>query len=244
MGDRTSVTSSKPPHACVRFADPSTPDGMEVSTAKFLGECQQAAWARFGGGSAGRDGNRTVEHSVPPKPGDQGSTGMIVAHASAGLLQAWEASASGTPAQRRSHVESELHLALDDLADQDMHGYLAMTDELCAIFDPDLVQLLAESLDRTSFSHLGRKPEAHWEGTLVERVQPPYIVLVVSLDLERGKAGKAARSRAPRPKALAAKHSPGRSATEAKATPARKGRKPAGARPAKRAARKPHRHTA
>lgn len=82
-------------------------------------------------------------------------------------------------------IDEEIHLALTDLADQDMHGYLALTDAQCDLFRPDLIQLVNESLDRTSFSHLGRHADPRWEGTLVERVRPPYLILIVSIDFER-----------------------------------------------------------
>ena len=171
-----------PHHASVQFADPSAPGGMEVSTTQFLRDCRQSALTRFRRRHAGRVGCRTIEHPVAPKPGCKESTGMIVAHLSPEVCAVWEQSLGGGVEERRALVESEVHLALDDLAEQDMHGYLALTEAQCRIFRPDLVQLVTESLDRTSFSHLGRKPDPQWEGTLVERVRPPYLVLDVSID--------------------------------------------------------------
>lgn len=176
------VNALKPPRdACVRFADPTAPDGKEVSSKVFLKECRQAALARFRQRNDGGPGCHTIEHPVPPKPGAQESTGMIVAHVSPAIWGAWEISAPGNAREKRAHVEAEVHLALEDLADQDMHGYLALTDTQCDFYGPDLVQLVSESLDRTTFSHLGRLPDPHWEGTLVERVRPPYLVLAVSI---------------------------------------------------------------
>jgi hypothetical protein len=180
----------RPRHASVQFADPTAPSGIEVSRKEFLVQCRQSAMARFRAHEPSLLGCRTVEHPVPALPGSQGSTGMIAAHLSPAVCRAWEATVSGSLGEKRAHVEEQVHLALKDLADQDMHGYLALTDAQCALFDPDLVQLVTESLDRTTFSRLGRRPDPHWEGTLVERVRPPYLVLIVSVGFE-----KAARRR-------------------------------------------------
>ncbi len=176
------VTALKSRQASVQFADPTAPTGVQVSTPAFLKECHQSALTRFRGRRARPTSCLTIEHSVPAKPGDQDSTGLIVAHVSQAVTLAWEADQPGSARQKRARVEAGIHLVLEDLADQDMHGYLAITDAQCAIYNPDLVQLLHEALDRTTFSHLGRQPDAHWEGTLVERVQPPYLILVVSID--------------------------------------------------------------
>jgi hypothetical protein len=186
--------SLKPRHAGVQFADPAAPSGMEVSRDDFLKECRASAIARFRSREPGWLGCRTIEHPVPAQPGSQGSTGMIVAHLSPAVCRAWEASASGGAPARRAHVDSEVDLALTDLADQDMHGYLALTDAQCELFGPDLVQLVHEALDRTSFSRLGVKAEPQWEGTLVERVRPPYLVLIVSIDLAKPARRRRARN--------------------------------------------------
>lgn len=180
---------------CVQFADPTAPDGMEVSPKLFLEECRDSAMARFRGRRRVGAGKAcgTIEHPVPPKAGSQESTGMIVAHVSPAIWSAWESSAPGSPREKRAHVESEVHLALEDLADQDMHGYLALTDTQREFYGPDLVQLVRESLDRTTFSHLGRPSEPHWEGTLVERVRPPYLILALSIGFGRRSAGKPAQ---------------------------------------------------
>lgn len=170
--------------ACVQFADPTAPGGREVSAPDFLRECRKSALTRFRRRHHGRLGCRTIEHPVPPKPGCKESTGKIIAHLSPEVCAAWERSVEGTLAERRAYVDSEVHLALSDLADQDMHGYLALTEAQCRIFRPDLVQLVNESLDRTSFSHLGRRADPEWEGTLVERVRPPYLVLDISIDFD------------------------------------------------------------
>lgn len=175
----------RPRHASVQFADPAAPSGVEVSREDFLRQCRASAIARFRLREPGWLGCRTIEHPVPAQPGSQGSTGAILAHVSPTVCRAWEAMATGTAQEKRAHVDAQIDLALTDLADQDMHGYLALTDAQCELFGPDLIQLVDESLDRTSFSHLDRRADARWEGTLVERVRPPYLVLVVSIDFDR-----------------------------------------------------------
>jgi len=172
----------KPRHASVQFADPTAPSGAEVSRSVFLKQCRDSAMARFRVHAPAWLGCRTIQHPVPALAGAQGSTGMIVAHVSPAVCKAWEATFEGNVTERRAELEAQVQLALQDLSDQDMHGYLALTEAQCDLFEPDLVQLTTESLDRTSFSHLGRKPCPQWEGTLVERVRPPYLVLIVSID--------------------------------------------------------------
>ncbi|MHB1261117.1 MAG: hypothetical protein ACYC2H_05315 [Thermoplasmatota archaeon] len=179
------TNAPKPRHASVQFADPTAPSGMEVTRDDFLRQCKDAAMSRFRVGDGSYPGCRTIEHPVPTLPGNSGSTGMIIAHVSPAVCRAWQASVPGNAAEKRAHVDAELHLALTDLADQDMHGYLALTEAQCDLFRPDLIQLVNESLDRTTFSHLGRHADPSWEGTLVERVRPPYLILTVSIDFER-----------------------------------------------------------
>ncbi|MEK6976230.1 MAG: hypothetical protein AABY18_07800 [Candidatus Thermoplasmatota archaeon] len=178
------TTATKPRQACVQFADPEAPSGAELSSATFLRECRQSALARFRHKDDARIGCRTITHPVPPKPRCTESTGMIVAHISPALCLAWESAAPGTQREKRAHVDAQIHLALTDLADQDMHGYLAVTEAQCEVYDPDLTQLVSESLGRTSFSNLGRDADPHWEGTLVEKVKPPYLVLAVSIGFD------------------------------------------------------------
>lgn len=180
----------------VQFADPESPSGVEVSAKDFLKECRASSMARFRQADPGWVGCRSIEHPVPPLADSDESTGMIVAHVSPAVCRAWEANAHGTDRQKRSHVDAQVHLALEDLAAQDMHGYLALTDAQCDLFGPDLVQLTCESLDRTTFSRLGRRPDPRWEGTLVERVRPPYLVLAVSIDFESKAAPKGAKAKA------------------------------------------------
>jgi len=179
------VTTLKPRHACVQFSDPSVPSGADVSVAAFLDDCHASALARFRARGDARLGCRTIEHAVAPKAGAAESTGLILAHVSPALCWAWQGATPGTPRQRRAHVDAELDLALTDLADQDMHGYLAVTEEQVELYEPDLVQLTHEAMDRTTFSHLGRRSDPHWEGTLVEQVRPPYLVLVLSIGFDR-----------------------------------------------------------
>ncbi|MEA3203492.1 MAG: hypothetical protein QOI63_1167 [Thermoplasmata archaeon] len=176
-------TLLKPRLARVQFADPNAPAGVEITTAEFLKECRLSALARF---RARRDPSgdcRSVEHVVPPKLGDHGSTGSIIAHLGTRLCDAWEADALGTTRERAAHVEEQVQLALEDLAEQDMHGYLALTEEQRALYAPDLEQLVTEAFDRTTFSHLHVKPQVNWEGTLVQSVRPPHLILVVSISL-------------------------------------------------------------
>ncbi|MFO1536105.1 MAG: hypothetical protein ABR586_10605 [Thermoplasmatota archaeon] len=109
--------------------------------------------------------------------------GSIIAHLSTQLCDVWEASSPGTARERAAHVEEQVQLALEDLAEQDMHGYLALTEEQRSLYAPDLEQLVQEAFDRTSFSHLLRKPFVSWEGTLVQSVRPPHLILVVSVSL-------------------------------------------------------------
>jgi len=183
----------KPRHASVQFADPAAPSGIEVSREDFLKQRRASAIARFRLHEPGWLGCRTIEHPVPAQPGSGGSTGTIIAYVSPAVCRAWEAAATGTLQVRRAFVDAQIDLALTDLADQDMHGYLALTDAQCELFGPDLVQLVDESLDRTTYSHLARKADARWEGTLVERVRPPYLVLIVSIDFAKPARRKAAR---------------------------------------------------
>lgn len=186
------MNAVKPRHACVQFADPTAPSGADLSSATFLEECRGSALARFRGHGAARIGCRTIEHPVPPKPRCPDSTGLIVAHVSPAVCWAWEQMAPGNAREKRAHVDAQIHLALSDLADQDMHGYLAVTEEQCELYDPDLQQLVTESLDRTTFCRLGRAADPHWEGTLVETVRPPFLVLAVSIDFA-GTARKGAQ---------------------------------------------------
>lgn len=186
------LTAPKPRQPCVQFADPAAPSGTLVSSAEFLRDCHASALARFRARSDGRIACRTVTHPVPPKARSESSTGLIVAHVSPALCWAWESKSPGNARERRAHVDGQLHLALGDLADQDMHGYLAVTPEQCDVYEPDLAQLVCESLDRTSFARLGRTADPHWEGTLVEQVKPPYLVLALSIGLD-GAGGEPVR---------------------------------------------------
>jgi hypothetical protein len=164
--------------ARVQFSDPNAPSGVEITTVQFLKECHQSAMARLRVPQC-----ITVEHVVPPKLDDHGSTGSIIAHLGTRLCDAWEADALGTTRERAAHVEEQVQLALEDLAEQDMHGYLALTEEQRALYASDLEQLVTEAFSRTTFDRLGLKLEAHWEGTLVQSVRPPHLILVISVGL-------------------------------------------------------------
>lgn len=174
-------TTPKVRKAGVQFSDPESPGGVEITTSDFLQQCRLSALARFRSRSDSASGCHTIEHVVPPKLGDRGPTGSILVHVSSDIMQTWERSAPGDPPAKHAHVVEQLHLALEDLADQDVHGFLALTDEQRAIFVPDLVQLVQEALERTSFAKLTQKPIVNWEGTLVKSVRPPYLVLVISI---------------------------------------------------------------
>ena len=182
----------------MQFIDLRSPARRQVASATaFLNNSHREALARFRTRANPRPTCRTVEYSVPPKPGDEGSTGVIVAHLSPAVSLAWEASASGTLRQKRDHVQRQVRLALEDLAEQDMHGYLALSPQQRAVYNPDFVQMMEEALDRTTFSHLGRRPDPRWQGTLVESVEPPYLVLVVSVAFAKSKRTALHRPKAP-----------------------------------------------
>lgn len=178
------MNARKSRQGTVQFSDPEAPSGAEVSAQEFLKDCRASAMARFRKADPDWVGCRTIEHPVPPSSEGGESTGMIVAHVSPAVCRSWEANHTGLARQKRAHVDTQVNLALEDLATQDMHGYLALTKAQCDLFGPDLVQLVCESLDRTTFSRLGRRADPRWEGTLVERVRPPYLVLAVSIDFE------------------------------------------------------------
>jgi hypothetical protein len=165
--------------------------GLEAVTTTFLREARESALGHFEGQRLRSDDvsnvlsgdTRTVQRIVEPRPGSPGCSGTIVAHISGPAFAAWVAMAPGHPSQREAHVLDQLQLVLQDLADHDVHSCLALTESQCEIYDLDLVQLVAESLERTSFSQLQRPADINWEGTLVKSLQPATLVLVVSIDL-------------------------------------------------------------
>ena len=164
---------------------------LDALTDEFLGETRASALGRFEGHRirAVAPSNvlagecRTVERTVRHGPGHPACQGKIVAHISGPAFAAWAASEPGYPAQREGHVLTQLQLVLQDLADHDVHECLALTQTQCDVYALDLEQLIAESLDRTTFSHLRQHADIHWEGTLVKSLDPPALVLVVSIDL-------------------------------------------------------------
>lgn len=164
------------------------PRGLEAVTEEFLSQARASAVERFQGAilSARRARAAQACHTEqratsPAGIGATGTTGSIVIHASPTLVAAWGAVADGSPKQRTAHVRSQIQLVLQDLVDHDLHGCLALTDTQCDVYDLDVVQLVAESLERTTFPALGRPASVHWEGTLVQSLRPAMLVLVISI---------------------------------------------------------------
>ncbi len=169
--------------ACVQFADPAGPQTDQIGVANFTRECRQSALARFSHARTAPGTCHTIDYLVPPKYGDAGATGSIVAHLSPRMSEAWQKQAHGPVQVRRWHVEAQMRLALEDLGLQDIHGLLAMTPAQREAYKLDLDQLVAEVLQRTDFWQLGIAARTRWEGTLVERLRPPFVILVFSVDL-------------------------------------------------------------
>jgi hypothetical protein len=163
------------------------PLGLEAVTQEFLSQARASAVARFEGAvlSAHRASGAHACHTEQraARTGSLGTTGSIVIHASQPLMAAWSAAAAGTPREKAAHVSAQLQLVLQDLADHDAQDCLALTDTQCDVYDLDVVQLVAESLERTTFPSLGRPASVHWEGTLVQSLRPAMLVLVISIGL-------------------------------------------------------------
>lgn len=172
-----------------RAPQPKVDVDLDALTDEFLGEARASALGHFelhrirsiAPSNLLTGECRTVERTVRDSPG--ALAGKIVAHISGPAFAAWAASEPGYPAQREAHVLAQLQLVLQDLADHDVHECLALTQTQCDVYALDLEQLIGESLDRTTFSHLRQHPDIHWEGTLVKSLDPPALVLVVSIDL-------------------------------------------------------------
>lgn len=160
--------------ACVQFADPEAPDGIDITIPSFLDACRRSAIARFHDPKDLRTAVQTFVHTQGTGPD---STGSIALHVHKQAFESW---AAANPQGKRG-VESELHGVLEDLAAQGLHGLIAFTEAQRALFVPDLEQAVLEALERTSFPSLARKARIHWEGSIVERVRPPTVTLVVSL---------------------------------------------------------------
>lgn len=182
-------------HPRLRLEQPSAAHAdadLNKLTTGFLGDMHRAALSHFQGQRlrsstptnvlAGEC--RTVQLTMPAGDGLRVCSGTIVAHVSAPAFAAWAAAEPGPSSQRENRVIDQLRLVLQDLSDQDVHGCLALTESQCSVYDLDLVQLVAESLDRTTFSRLRRVPDIHWEGTLVKSLDPPALILVLSIDLK------------------------------------------------------------
>lgn len=153
--------------------------------AEFLQECHRSAAKRFAE-APGRPGMHTVEYLIPPRFGELRSTGVILAHIEDRLYRHWQTWTRQHSRRPEAHLEKQLQLALEDVAMQDMHGMLALTEEQREAYILDLKQLVAEALDRTTFGRIGVDPEIHWEGTLVQRLDPPMAVLVISIGVPEG----------------------------------------------------------
>ena len=181
----------RPRPTLVRPTQPKVDVDLDALTDEFLGETRASALGRFEGHRirSATPSNilagdcHTVERTIPGSPGPEGCQGKIVAHISGPAFAAWAAAEPGYPAQREGHVLAQLQLVLQDLADHDVHECLALTQTQCDVYGLDLEQLIAESLDRTTFSHLRQHADIHWEGTLVKSLDPPALILVVSIDL-------------------------------------------------------------
>jgi hypothetical protein len=171
---------------------PGRGDDVDGLTTEFLASMRRAAVARFDRqrDQAGlpvnvlANGCRTFQMSVPATGTAHLCGGVIVAHVSGPAFAAWVASQTGSLLVREDRVTAELQLVLQDLCDHDVQGCLTLTESQCEVYDLDLVQLVAESLDRTSFSRLQRQADIHWEGTLAKSLDPPVLVLVVSIGLK------------------------------------------------------------
>lgn len=171
----------KPRPTRVHFVDPAVPVGLESVTSNFLRQARTSALRHFEGHKFLFPSCFTLQCDVPGRADSGTSTGRIVAHVSPPVLKAWAAAASGTPAQRRAQVIVQLQLVLQDLSDHDVHVTLALTEAQCDVYGEDLVQLVEESLNRTTFCGLGRLAKVHWEGSLIRSLHPPFIVAVVSI---------------------------------------------------------------
>lgn len=171
-------------------------DGSDVDldalTNDFLGEMRRAAVGHFESQRARAEtpinlltGDcRTFQMTLPVGEVPRLCAGTIVAHVSGSAFACWAAAEPGSLAEREARVIAQIQLLLQDLSDHDVHGCLTLTESQCEAYDLDLMQLVAESLDRTSFSRLHRQADIHWEGTLVRSLDPPSLVLVLSIDLK------------------------------------------------------------
>ncbi|MHB8634763.1 MAG: hypothetical protein ACYDBQ_12515 [Thermoplasmatota archaeon] len=167
--------------ASVQFSDPKSPRGAEISPVEFARACQASALGRFHAGRGGVGGCAVVEYAVPPKFGDLASSGVIVAYVSPDVVAAWRKLSPPQFGDEETELERQMLLVLEDLGQQDIHGLLAFTRPQRTTYSDDLGQLVCEALERTTFSHLHRIPEIHWEGTLVERLSPPFVALILSI---------------------------------------------------------------
>jgi len=181
----------RPRPTLARASQPKVDTDLDALTNEFLGETRASALGRFEGHRlrSAAPSNvlagecRTVERTVRESPGHPACQGKIVAHISGPAFAAWAGSGPGYAGRREGHVLEQLQLVLQDLADHDVHECLALTQTQCDVYALDLEQLITESLERTTFSLLRQHADIHWEGTLVKSLDPPALVLVVSIDL-------------------------------------------------------------
>lgn len=151
-------------------------------TTEFLSATRRAAVERFHGVDAppSRASHPECHTEQTPSEATPGSHSTIILHVSDAMFSTWAASGTGSIAERQRTVREQMQLVLQDLADHDAARYFLLTDAQCQVYDLDLVQLVTESLGRTTFCHLGLPAVVHWEGTLVQSCGPPAVVLVVS----------------------------------------------------------------
>ena len=158
----------------------------------FLKQARQTALGRFDPTKLPLHGCATIQCAVPGKAEAGGFTGTIVLHVSPPVLEAWTKVAQGTVAERRSSVMGQLRLVLKDLSDHDLQACLALSQAQSDVYEQDLSQLVAESLERTTFTELRRHANIHWEGTLVRSMDPPFCIVVASIDFAQAAPARVA----------------------------------------------------
>ncbi len=171
----------KPRQPEVLLADQSTDTGPEATAVQFLNQARHSALGHFDHPRSLFATCFTAKCDVPGRSATEAPTGSIVVHVSHPVFKEWAATATGLPAARRTHVVEQLQLVLQDLSDHDVHVSLALTEAQCEVYSKDLIQLVEESLGRTTFALLGRSAKIHWEGTFIQSLNPLFIVAVVSV---------------------------------------------------------------
>lgn len=161
------------------------PDGSDPAAIEhgFLCHAQASSQRRFAAQGEG-DASWIVGLRLPPSASSQDGAGAIVLYVSKPFLQSWADRAEGedrSGGRGRMHVMEQLAQVLHELADQGMHARLQLSQAHGDAYGLDLEQLVAEALGRTTHARLGRPANVRWEGTLVKSLQPPELVLAVSL---------------------------------------------------------------